>query len=152
MDGWIGTGRTVELLHVLASGVIAGGQLLMSAAAWRPLSGETAPGLDALVRLERWYRRFALAAILVGVAFGAWFLDYTLVSRLLLVSTPYGPLLGTKVLLTLAFVLYLIVAPPLLVDAPGAGTASRWRRRLWALAGAALVTLLTALGLSLQYA
>jgi hypothetical protein len=145
-------GLTVETLHVVTASAVVGGQLLLSAAAWRrsPADGGTA---GALAPLERFYRLFALAAVLAAAGFGAWLLRYTLVSTLLLVSTPYGPVLAAKVLGTLAFLLYLLVAPPLLAQGgedrtsgPGAFT-----RRAWALVGAVLVVALTALSTSLRY-
>lgn len=146
---WISLGRTAELLHVVSACALVGGQLLITVAAWRrPPAPDTAQDA-ALGRFERLYRLFALVAVLLTTTFGLWLLRYTLVSDLLLVSTPYGPALGVKVCGTLAFTAYLLLAPPLL--RAGAHPTSDSARRMWSLVGALIVVGVVAVSTSLRY-
>ena len=147
---WISPGRAVETLHVLTACAVVGGQLFVSVAAWRR-APELTGGDAAMERFEGFYRIFALVATLLTVAFGLWLLRYTLVSRLVLVATPYGPVLGAKVIGCIALVAYLIVAPPLLSVGRERRHVGVGARRAWALVGAVLVAMMVGLGTSLRY-
>jgi putative copper export protein len=141
--------RLVEAVHLLLAMAVVGGQLLLTIAALRRRpAGSSEAERVAWQRLERWYRRVAIPVLVLTAFSGFLFLRYTLVTRALLATTPYGPLLVAKVGLWAALVAHLSLAP---LSTPPSAADGVSVRRLSALFGSALAIALVIVSLALRY-
>jgi putative copper export protein len=85
--------------HLVAGALLAGGVLTMAWLGWRRRPGD-AHGRDQWSEIHGAWCRVALVLLAVAVASGLLVLHSTLIAYSLLTSTPYGKLLGAKVILT----------------------------------------------------
>lgn len=97
--------------HAVLGALLVGAQAFVTWWLFQPASAEHGAERDRWRALERRYRILALLVFLASVGSGAAYLRKTLVSTLLLTSTPYGPLLVAKLTMGFVFLACLLLGP-----------------------------------------